>query len=269
MITKFKMFESMMSDQDIHKICKEYNLTGYDINPDGSISVDGNVYLGNRSLKRMPLVFKEVSGYFICHSNELISLEGCPGKVGGDFFCSNNRLKSLEGCPKEIPDDFYCEGNQLTSLEGGPEKIGGGFNCSSNKLTTLKGCPGIVGGNFNCGFNQLTSLEGCPRARVIYCYNNKITSFEGIPEFWEGHLDTRSNPVDEILQLFDLDLLHGDARPSGELILRHLINEFVDLINEFDVIQGNRVIRDRLEEVFIHLDMEIPKNIKLKEYILI
>ena len=208
MITKFKLFESRMSDQEIHRICKEHNITGYDINPDGSISVDGDVDLSDRSLKRIPLVFKEVSG------------------------------------------DFYCYYNNLTSLEGCPEKVGGNFNCSYNKLTSLEGCPEKVGGNFYCNRNQLTSLEGCPDARGIYCDNNKITSFEGIPEFWEGHLNISNNPVFEIYNLFN----NPDC---------------IDLINEFDVIQGDRVIKDRLEEVFSQLNMKIPKNIKLKEYILI
>ncbi len=228
MITKFKLFESRMSDQEIHRICREYHITGYDINPDGSISVDGNVGVTRRFLKKIPLVFKEVSGYFYCNHNQLTSLEGCPEKVGGDFLCYRNNLTNLEGCPEKVDGDFYCSYNQLTSLKGCPEKVGGDFYCS---------------------FNQLTSLEGCPDARYIHCVNNKITSFEGIPEFWEGELNIFSNPVDEIFKLFNRDI------------------RCIDLINEFDVIQGDRVIKDRLEEVFSQLNMEIPKNIKLISYI--
>ncbi len=229
MITKFKLFESAkMSDQKIHSICEEY-FRNYIINPDKSISVDGDVDLSDRSLKIIPLVFKEVSGDFECNHNQLKSLEGCPEKVSGDFVCYNNQLESLQGCP---------------------EKVGGDFDCSFNQLTSLEGCPEKVGGDFYCSFNQLTSLEGCPDAKAIYCDNNKITNFEGIPEFWEGELDIGRNPVDEIFELFNRDI------------------RCIDLINEFDVIQGDRVIKDRLEEVFAHLDMEIPKNIKLKEYIL-
>ncbi len=210
MITKFKLFESTtrMSDQEIHRICKEHFIRRYIINPNGSISVDGDVRLSNRHLKRIPLVFKEVSGDFFCHDNQLTSLKGCPEKVGGDFDCYHNKLTSLEGCP---------------------EKMGGYFHCSGN---------------------QLTSLEGCPDVGSIYCISNQITSFEGIPEFWEGHLNIFNNPVDEIFELFNKDV------------------RCIDLINEFDVIQGDKVSRDRLEEVFSQLNMEIPKNIKLKEYIL-
>ncbi len=185
MITKFKLFESRMSDQEIHRICKEYSIRNYIINPDRSISVDGNVDLWDRSLKIIPLVFKEVSGNFDCYDNQLTSLKDCPERVGGGFYCYHNKL---------------------------------------------------------------SSLEGCPDARNICCFNNQITSFEGIPEFWEGELDISYNPVDEIFKLFNRDV------------------RCIDLINEFDVIQGDRVVKDRLEEVFSHLDMEIPKNIKLKEY---
>ena len=206
MIKKFKLFESntRMSDQEIHRICKKYDITGYDINPDGSISVDRSVRLSSRSLKRIPLVFKEVSG------------------------------------------SFYCYDNQLTSLRGCPEKVGGSFDCYYNKLSSLEGCPEKVGGSLNCGFNQLTSLRGCPDVYYFSYRNNQITSFEGIPEFWEGELNIFSNPVDEIFILFNRDI------------------RCIDLINEFDAIQGDRVIKDRLEEVFVHLDMKMSKDIKFK-----
>ena len=250
MITKLKKFEFRMSDQEIHVICKEYFIRNYIINPDGSISVDGDVRLSSISLKRIPLVFKEVSGDFDCYDNQLTSLKDCPEKVGGDFDCYHSKLTSLEGGPEKVGGDFYCNGNQLTSLKGCPEKVGD-FNCGYNQLTSLEGYPKEVGGKFYCSYNQLTSLEGCPSARGIYCFNNQITSFEGIPEFWEGELNISSNPVDEIFKLFNKDV------------------GCIDLINEFDVIQGDRIIKDRLEEVFSHLNMEMPKNIKLINYKLI
>jgi hypothetical protein len=40
----------------------------------------------------------------------------------------------------------------------------------------------------------------------------------------------------------------------------------IDIINEYDVIQGNKVILDRLEEVFYQLGMTPPEDIKLKNY---
>ena len=166
--------------------------------------------------------------------------------MGGGFYCYYNNLTSLEGCPEKVDGDFYCHYNQLTSLKGCPKEVSSDFYCYHNKLTSLEGCPKKVGSNFYCSYNQLTSLEGCSDARGIYCFNNQITSFEGIPEFWEGRLNIRDNPVDEIFQLFKENV------------------GCIDLINEFDVIQGDRVIKDRLEEVFVHLDMKMSKDIKFK-----
>jgi len=37
-------------------------------------------------------------------------------------------------------------------------------------------------------------------------------------------------------------------------------------LNEFDVIQGNKVVLDRLEEVYHQLGMNIPENIELSNY---
>jgi len=149
-----------------------------------SISVDGNVDLSGRDLKYIPIKFKEVSGYFYCHNNQLTSLEYCPETVGGHFSCSNNQLTSLK----------YC-----------PEVIGRGF---------------------------------------WWCGNNQLTNFDGLPEFFEQHISLEGNPVDKIYCLFKED-------PRCIYWLR-----------EYDVIRGNIVIRDRLEEVLHTLDMNIPDNLE-------
>ncbi len=198
MITKFKLFESRM-DQNIHDICKEFNIKNYVINPDGSISVDGNVDLSpsgrshqsfRNSLEKLPLKFKEVSGYFDCSYSKLTSLEDCPKKVGGNFFCNHNNLTSLEGCPE------------------------------------------VIGGN-------------------LFCSSNQIISFDGLPEFWEKGIDIVGNPIDEIYQLFNRD------------------SKCIEWIREYDVIQGDKVSKHRLEEVFHTLNLEVPKDIKLKSFKLI
>ena len=67
-----KLFEDF---NEIHEICRKYRITNYTINSDGTINVDGNVDLFDRKLDKLPLKFKEVSGYFDCsdniHSSEL------------------------------------------------------------------------------------------------------------------------------------------------------------------------------------------------------
>jgi hypothetical protein len=247
-----------------HQIIFHGISNNYTINPDGSIDVDGefdnNVNFNpNRSpstklrykplnrhkLTKLPIKFNKVGGNFICNDNELTTLEGAPKEVGGDFLCSRNELTSLEGGPESVGGDFICRNNQLTSLQGAPKKVGGDFYCSRNELTSLEGGPEIIHGDF-------------------YCSDNKITDFKGVPEFFEGLFYCEENPIEEIYKLFiqedkhitDLNLLFG---LDG-------LSKCIRWINEFDVIQGNKVIMDRLEEVFYQLEMEIPENITFKNY---
>jgi len=129
-----KLFESF---EDIDSICKKYGIENYTINSDGTVDVDGDVYLSSEALTKLPLKF---------------------GKVTGDFNCNNNKLITLEGGPRSVGEYFDCSYNQLTTLEGGPIKVGGYFNCYSNQLTSLKGCPKVVGVDFNCSYNPIYSV---------------------------------------------------------------------------------------------------------------
>ena len=147
-----KLFENF---QDIDSICKEYGIKNYTINPDGSIDVNGDVDLYNKSLTKLPLKFGRVTGDFDCTYNQLTTLEGGPREVGGDFYCDNNKLTALEGAPREIGGGFYCVWNQLTTLKGSPREVGGDFYCYRNQLTTLEGAPREVGGDFSCDDNPI------------------------------------------------------------------------------------------------------------------
>ena len=224
------------SKRDIHSICDEYGINDYTINPDGSIDVDGNVDLMNKlELFRIPLKFRNVTenfdcsgGYFNCFNNKLTTLEGAPQTVGGDFYCNDNKLTTLKGSPKSVGGNFECSGNQLTSLEYGPESVGGNFDCHSNQLTSLEGLPEIGG--------------------YINCRRNQIIDFRGVPEFFEGYFYCEGNPIEEIYTLF----LQEDSINDSKCI---------QWINEFDVIRGNKVIMDRLEEVFHQLGMDIPQSV--------
>ena len=139
---------------------EKYRIKNYTFNDDASIDVNDNVDLYDKDLTKIPIKFRNVSGYFFCSGNKLTSLEGCPKTVGGNFYCRYNNLTSLEGCPETVGGDLYCDNNNLTSLEGSPETIGGDFNCSYNKLTSLLGSPKTVVLDFICRSNKLTSLEG-------------------------------------------------------------------------------------------------------------
>ena len=215
------------SKNSIESICIKYGIYNYTINEDGSIDVDVNVDLANKKLIELPLRFRNVGGNFWCHNSDLTTLEGCPENVGGDFTCFNNRLTSLKGCP---------------------EIIGGDFACFRNEIVSLDDCPKNVVGDFDCSDNQLTSLEGLPQSVYISCMDNNIVDFRGISEYYEGDLDCEGNPIYEIYALFKT-------------------SKCIKWINEFDVIKdGNKVIMDRLEEVYHQLGMEMPENITFKSY---
>jgi hypothetical protein len=265
------------SKTDIDLICQKFDIENYTINSDGSIDIEENVYLDSgvldvyKSLSEFPIKFRTVSGNFKVYQNNLTSLEGSPTKVSGNFNCNNNKLTSLKGCPKEvggdfmcsrnnltslvgssdiIGGDFICRDNKLTSLEGSPKKVGGDFICYNNNLTSLEGCPTKVS-NFDCDTNELTSLIGCPEniGGTFRCKYNIITDFKGISEFFEGTFYCNGNQIYEIYSLFNKDV------------------RCIKFINEFDVIiDGQKVILDRLEEVFHQLGMDIPENIEFKNY---
>ena len=116
----------------ISLICKKYNITNYTVNDDGSIDVNGDVFLWNRELTELPLVFNKVTGNFDCDYNNLTSLKGCPRWVGGWFSCNKN---------------------QLTSLEFSPDYVGGSFDCEFNNLTNNY-CESEIGGNFYTSLEQ-------------------------------------------------------------------------------------------------------------------
>ncbi len=100
-----------MTNQEIIDICTKYGIENYIINPDGSIDVDGDVYLSYTELTELPLKFNRVCGDFSCTANELTSLEGSPNYVGGYFDCYWNPLESLDGYNLTY-DKLYCDNKE-------------------------------------------------------------------------------------------------------------------------------------------------------------
>ncbi len=158
-----KLFEQFNNEQEIHDICKKYNIKNYTINPDGSIDVDGDVRLSEKSLEKLPLKFNKVGGSFKCSTNKLISLIGGPKEVGGDFDCHHNRLTTLKGGPIFIGGSYDCSKNNLTTLEGCVDRINHDFYCDKNNITSLKDGPIVVGvffSLFECPISIIdTSIE--------------------------------------------------------------------------------------------------------------
>jgi hypothetical protein len=156
MIKNYKLFKESVNVENIHKICKEYKIKNYTINDDGSIDVDGDVDISDRSLKEIPINFKNVSGDFDIDSNRLISLKGCPERIGGNFNCFDNELTSLEFGPKYVDGSYYCNENRLKSLNFLPNKIGKKLFCDDNEIYAFKGIPENFMGSFSCYNNPIT-----------------------------------------------------------------------------------------------------------------
>ena len=129
----------------------------YLIQDDLTINVSCGVLLSGKNLDYIPVQFRVVSGYFDCSYNSLISLKGCPTKVGNDFSCFNNNLTSLEHCTTKVGGSFDCSHNKLISLEHCLTKVDGNFYCENNNLTSLEHGPTKVDGSFNCSENIIVS----------------------------------------------------------------------------------------------------------------
>ena len=240
------------SKEDIHSICRKYDIKNYTINEDGSIDVDGNVNLYDKKLIELPLKFGKVSGDFDCSENKLTSLSGSPREVGEYFYCYSNELLSLEGSPSEVGGDFSCYKNKLESLEGSPEKVGGNFGCNVNQLTSLEGAPREVG-YFYCSYNNLTSLSGISKyiSKGIDIEINHLRDVKGVKDGWRGRFLVKGNPVAEIFKLF----------PSNRW------DEVIEYLNEYDVIRdGKVVILQALELVFYEMGLEVPEIDKIEGY---
>jgi hypothetical protein len=136
----------------IKKWLEEKRVSGYNINDDLTINVNGDVNLFNRHLSNFPdyIQFNEVGGDFNIAINDFTSLRGCPLYVGEDFVCSMNKLNSLEYSPIIVEKRYFCARNSLTSLDGSPKSVGSTFNCSRNNLKSFETLNTIVGGNLVC-----------------------------------------------------------------------------------------------------------------------
>jgi hypothetical protein len=71
------------------EFCQNYlKNVDYTINHDDTIDVDDNVFLffelGN--MKKLPVKFGKVSGFFDCRMNNLTTLEYCPKYIGGNYY---------------------------------------------------------------------------------------------------------------------------------------------------------------------------------------
>ncbi len=285
-IKTYKLFEN--SDEEVYfrsnkssikKICEEFKIKNYSINPDGTVNVDGDVDLSSLNLKRLPLRFGIVHGNFDCSKNKLTSLEGSPKEITKDFLCHENNLNSLKGGPKKVTRAYECHRNQLTSLEGSPIQVNsfkccinqltnleGGprfvtntYNCSSNLLTSLHGAPEKVY-DFNCSFNKLKTLEGCPpELSVIQLHVNEIYDPKGIGDIkinkpiegWTAanHIHAYETPLEKVIEIFGNDY------------------NFMQSLKYNYFMGGNKISESRFVEACDDLGVAAPDEIEGYEWV--
>jgi hypothetical protein len=163
---------------DIEEFCEKYNIKNYTINDDGTIDVKGDVNLSNKlgKMKKLPVKFGKVYGYFYCSYNQnLTTLEGCPYYVGGEFSCNLNKLTSLEGCPKYVGHGFDCRNNKLTTLKGIEKcEIIGSFDCRINHNIPSENYKYIltakIGGKIKTGDGDIDYILNTYKNEVKYLH---------------------------------------------------------------------------------------------------
>jgi hypothetical protein len=194
-----KLFENHKNEEDIHRICEEYNIKNYTLNDDLSIDVDDNVYIIRKKLTKLPLKFNKVNGYFNCPSNKLTTLEGAPREVNGNFNCYDNKLTSLEGAPNIVTGDFNCYNNEIDSLEGAPKEITGLLNCYDNNLYSFYNLPIDIGefiysvNPIKC-FNNLLGKD----PELIYEFN-ELYVIQKVDEEWSIY----KHRMEEFVDMFE------------------------------------------------------------------
>ena len=125
--------------------------------------------------------------------------------------------------------DVNLSGFKLGRLPVNFNSASGYFSCYNNRLMSLEGSPNFVGGDFNCSYNSLTSLKGCP----VYIGSNFECNNNQITTF-EGfpkHVGGRFSCAYN--PLYHIWILFADITK-------------IELFNDMDIIQDGVVILDRL-----------------------
>lgn len=155
------------SCDEIKNWLDENGVENYNINDDLTVDVNGDVQLPCRNFSQLPVKFGEVIGRFnLFQCKNLLSLAGCPKKVGKWFGCHEcDSLTSLKGGPEYVGEMFHCHScPNLTSLVGAPLEVGSWFTCNNcPKLVSLKGLPLVIGSSLNIDkkFNNDKYLQYC------------------------------------------------------------------------------------------------------------
>jgi hypothetical protein len=128
-------------EQKLDKWLKKYNVSKYNYDPSGGVSMEGTINVVGSTLERIPVKFGNVGGNFSWVAGSLSSLENGPTQVGGNYIVTGGTFASLAGGPTSVGGDYSVMANTaLTSIDGVASNIGGMLlfdRCS--KLTSLEG----------------------------------------------------------------------------------------------------------------------------------
>ena len=108
----------MMSEQEIHDICKKYNIKCYTINSDETVDVDGSVNLSFKNIHRLEIQFNKIMGNFSISGNPLITMKGLPKYIEGTLSCNLTSLETLEYFPEYVGGYSFLNYLDLKSLDG-------------------------------------------------------------------------------------------------------------------------------------------------------
>ena len=161
----------LQTKEEIENWLNKMKIENYKINDNLTVNVNGNVFIENANLSKIPVQFKIVQGTFQCSKNKLTSLKGSPIRAK-NFYCNSNQLTSLEYAPKTVKRDFNCSDNLLTSLKGCPEKVGKSINCKSNPLKSFD-IPNVEldSSDFSFDLTNKIHFDGFPK-NINYYFNS-------------------------------------------------------------------------------------------------
>ena len=212
-----KLFEQFTSEQEIHEICRKYEIENYTINSDGSIDVNGHytLYGGDKP----PIKFNKIEQSFALSDINLETLENLPTYVGGFYDISYNKLTSLEGFPTEVGRDIDVSENELTNLEGIVSEVNGDLACESNKITTLKGFPMVIHGNLVLRNNPIKIIDSSIEVgEDIYLYGTEF----------DDRIKELENEQDKLKLLFEHGVDYNIFNEDGTIRYKRLLSLFKD-----------------------------------------
>jgi len=191
-----KLTQDPMKIQYIHYCMESFKISNYTVNADLSVDVKGDVDISGKSLQKIPIKFRQVTGNFDCSMNKLNNLTNTPNQIGGFFDCCSNQIYTLIGGPKFVAGGYYCMDNNLEDLHGFPNYCQVVFDCERNNIKTLKGMPEkiIDVRFFNVSYNRLTNLFHSSRKTMNFdCSHNTITTLTNGPKEVTGNFNCTFN----------------------------------------------------------------------------